>query len=300
MKKVLLFITIITIYGCQNLPDNSRESGACPEQPDIELDSKNVQEIALGNEMSTESGIANKSQSVAYTFAAEEGQKLAYNTDDDICLWVFTPENDLLTTNTLPKKGKYIIQVAPLKGSTTFELAMGLDVVQKSNNNNNNGNQVTAQPAARPISQEQAVQLVTRWQKSKPKIFSPPYDRDLGAALLTGKAYRDKIRRADGIESSIDWLNNNNSYYTYGSQSVDSVEDFTISGSQATIDVVMSEQRTLCLNGKASSDDNTVADQRVVRYELQPDQGNWKIAEQKTIETISSVYNPEPTCQISN
>ncbi|NER49428.1 MAG: DUF4101 domain-containing protein [Symploca sp. SIO1A3] len=295
MKKLLLFITIITIYGCQNIPDNSRQSGACPEQPDIALDSKNVQEIALGNEMSTESGIANKSQSVAYTFAAEEGQKLAYNTDDDICLWVFSPENDLLTSNTLPKKGKYIIQVAPLKGSTTFELAMGLDVVQKSTNN-----QETVAPAARPISQEQAVELVTKWQKSKPKIFSPPYDRDLGASLLTGKAYRENIRKADGTESSIDWLKNNNSYYTYGSQSVDGVEDFTTSGNQATIDVLVSEQRTLCLNGKISSDNNTVAEQEVVRYDLQPDQGTWKIAEYSNVKTLSSSYNPAATCQISN
>ncbi|NER97293.1 MAG: DUF4101 domain-containing protein [Symploca sp. SIO1B1] len=303
MKKILITLSFIPLYGCGILPDNlqqSNQSEVCPEQPDIALDAKNVQEIALGNGRITASGRVNKGQSVAYTFTAEEGQKLTYNTDNDICIWVFTPENDLLPSISLPKKGKYIIQIASLSDSTNFELAMALDTVQESNNNNNDVNQVTVEINAPPISQEQAVELVTKWQKSKPRIFAPPYDRNLGAELLTGKAYRDRIKRTDGTESSIDWLSNNNSYYTYTSQSFDSVKNFTSSDSQATIDVVMSEQRTFCQNSQASSNGNTAEDQRVISYILQPEQGTWKIAEYKTIETISSSDNPEPTCQISN
>lgn len=129
-------------YGCSAMPNNKNNlentRNKCPEKPDISLENNNVKTIEMRNQMLTESGIASQSKSIGYTFEAKAGQKLNYKIDKDICLWVFTPDNQLLNSGVLPKTGKYTIQVSALKGSTTFELAMGLDVVPPSPTNPTN------------------------------------------------------------------------------------------------------------------------------------------------------------------
>jgi hypothetical protein len=76
--------------------------------------------------------------------------------------------------------------------------------------------------------------------------------------LLTGKAYNDKIKSSDGQESSSEWLANNGAYYIYGVQRIDSVNNFTASGDQATVDVVVTEERTL-YNSQGKIDQKNIA-----------------------------------------
>jgi hypothetical protein len=131
--------------------------------------------------------------------------------------------------------------------------------------------------------QEEAVDLLARWQSAKRQIFAPPFDRELGSELLTGKAYYDNVGNPEG---SVAWLQNNASYYTYGVQSIDSVENFAVDENYATIEVIVTEQRTL-YNQHGNIDQNASGfDTRLVRYNLESENGQWKIADYQTIEKI--------------
>lgn len=107
-------------------------SEECPEKPEIALISKNVKPISLSEKTIVESGITSKSKSRGYTFDAQAGQKLNYQANQAICVWLYTPDNQLLTSGVLPKTGKYTIQVSAPKGSTTFDLTMSLETPQLS------------------------------------------------------------------------------------------------------------------------------------------------------------------------
>lgn len=137
-------------YGCAAMPNlqNPLKTtlNVCPDKPDLSLENNNVKMIEMKNQMLTESGIASQSKSIGYSFEANAGQKLNYKIDKDICIWVFTPDNQLLNSGVLPKTGKYTIQVSALKGSTTFELAMGLDVVLPSPTNMPNSSTAISSP----------------------------------------------------------------------------------------------------------------------------------------------------------
>lgn len=145
------------------------------------------------------------------------------------------------------------------------------------------------------LTQIEAVELVNRWLQAKREIFGPRFNRSLGAQYLTGEAYEKNI----GSRSSIDWLENNNAYYTYQSQNIDSVSEFDSSDNEAIIEVVVTEARTLCRNGRASNGNNTTTDKSSVRYFLRLDQGTWKIANYKGIQQISKSSNPGKSCQIN-
>ena len=141
-------------------------------------------------------------------------------------------------------------------------------------------------PSSFSISRRDAVALIDKWQAYKRRIFASPYERYLGDEILTGKAYNDKIKRSDGQESSSEWLANRGAYYSYGVQSIDSVENFAVNGDRATIDIVVTEQRTLySSNGKIDRNASGF-DTRLVRYNLQSDNGQWKIADFYTVKTI--------------
>jgi hypothetical protein len=135
------------------------------------------------------------------------------------------------------------------------------------------------------ISQEEARNLIERWLAAKREIFGTSYNRALGAELLTGRAYECNIRRPDGSESSVDWLQNNGAYYTYGVQQVDSVEYFSASGDRATIEVLITEDRTLYNRRGGIDPKASKFGQSRMRYDLRLDGGQWKIA-----------YFPLPGC----
>lgn len=291
MKKSFIYVLLLSLYGCQSIPyfnPNSSASGECSEEPEIQLNSKDVQKIELSNQMTTESGIAKKNKAIGFTFEAQKGQKIDYKTEDNICVWIYTPDNEQLNSKTLPKTGRYTIQISAPKGSQTFDLAMGLDIVSSQTSSFN------ANPTSIKLSQEDAVDLIKQWQQAKRRIFAPPFDRQLGYKLLIGEAYRKNI----GNSGSMDWLANNNAYYTYGLQSVEQVEDFSYNDNNATIDVVTREQLTLCLNGRPSRDNNTVDSTSKVRYYLQFDNSKWKIEDYNTTQSISKRSNPNTSCRI--
>ncbi|MBE9084551.1 hypothetical protein IQ278_20825 [Tolypothrix sp. LEGE 11397] len=130
--SVTSLILLIT-SGCtpaantQNLTTSSSNLTKCPDKPEAVLDANKVKTINLSNQKITESGMVSQNKSVGYVFEAQAGQRLVYNTLQDVCIAVYTPENRLLNSGVLPITGKYTVQIFILKGSTTFDLAMNLE-----------------------------------------------------------------------------------------------------------------------------------------------------------------------------
>lgn len=295
--------------------DETKESdGSCPEKPG-KLEASNVAKVSLDGKETTVSGQLIANEALGYAFDGEEKQKLSYSTDDEFCMWVLTPDNDVLEGLELPTDGSYIVQISIPKGAKTFELAMELENPESSttsNNgsqgsgldfsniqtNNNVNSSSTSSSNSPSLSPQEAANLIQNWQRAKREIFAPPYNRYLGEQLLTGKAYRSKIRKSDGSESSVDWLQNNRAYYTYRLQKIDDITDFKTSGNYAVINLVIREERTLCINDRPSKDDNTVSDKRLVRYDLRYIDGRWKISDQKTERLIAQDDNPNVSCRV--
>jgi hypothetical protein len=136
MKIQNLYLTslIFPLIGACSPPTNPTQVqiNECPTQPEVVLHTKNVKSISFNNETTTESGIVSRNQSLGYTFDGQLGQKLSYTTNQNICIWIYTPDNQLLTSGNLPTTGKYTIQVSAPQGSTTFDLAMNLETITET------------------------------------------------------------------------------------------------------------------------------------------------------------------------
>jgi hypothetical protein len=133
MKKLLIYSTFLSIIGCQpgmnpiaSISSNSVSSSGCADKPTGSLSKKDVEEIVLNEGTITKSGQVNASKYHGYTFTAKSGEKLVYKTNQDICIWVYTPDNQLINSPILPLDGNYTVQVAAMGGSTTFDLALQL------------------------------------------------------------------------------------------------------------------------------------------------------------------------------
>lgn len=136
MKKLFIFSMLLIISGCQALqkvsppPQTAQASTGCPEKPKAAL--TKPEEIQLNSQSLVKSGQASADKSVGYTFTAQAGQKLSYRTNDDICIWIYAPDTQLLSSGELPQTGKYALQVSAPKGSTTFNLEMSLGTLEAS------------------------------------------------------------------------------------------------------------------------------------------------------------------------
>lgn len=160
---------------------------------------------------------------------------------------------------------------------------------QPTNNSNSSAPKTTsgvvvpAQPVAArssvTISQNQAVGLITEWLEAKSRIFAPPFDQQPVKQLTTGELYGSLVRD----DGAIAWLKDNQAYYRFGVQKVESVERFVADQNKATVELKVTEDRTLYRDGKV---DPTQTDfqTRLVRYSLESVDGAWKIADYKTVD----------------
>ncbi|MDJ0742167.1 MAG: hypothetical protein QNJ32_02270 [Xenococcaceae cyanobacterium MO_167.B27] len=138
VSRTIFIVSLFLISSCRanilqsesksvNYPGNSLASGGCPEQPKVALNPQSIEAISFKNNRSTLSGIAKENKTIGYIFKGNSGQKFNYQTKEDICVWVYTPDNQLLSSKNLSVDGNYIIQVSAPQGSTTFELKIGLE-----------------------------------------------------------------------------------------------------------------------------------------------------------------------------
>jgi hypothetical protein len=127
---ILEVFLLIAICGCSKAIDNADQSNSakskCPDQPQGGLEVKDVKQVVLGKTLLREPGQINSGKQKGFSFDGKKGQRLKYNTSDDVCVWVYSPSNTLASEGILPIDGRYTIQVAALKGSTSFTLEMAL------------------------------------------------------------------------------------------------------------------------------------------------------------------------------
>lgn len=127
------------------------------------------------------------------------------------------------------------------------------------------------------LTQQQAVQLISRWLDAKEEIFAPPYNEQLVTELTTGELY-DALAEPDGV---LDWLQTHLAYYRFGVQRIESVNRFAADRDRATIEVELTEDRTLYQGGRVNPN-LTNFETELVRFTLESVDGGWKIADYKT------------------
>jgi hypothetical protein len=156
LKKLIVYSTCLSITGCQtienpltNISSNAISSSGCAEKPMVSLSEKDVETVSFNESTITKSGQVSANKNIGYTFTATTGQKLSYSTDADVCLWVFSPDNEILKGGELSKNGKYVIQVAAPKGAKTFDLVLRLE-------NNTQTVNLSSSPIPTPVETTQA------------------------------------------------------------------------------------------------------------------------------------------------
>ncbi|MCP9819863.1 ARC6/PARC6 family protein [Synechococcus sp. Cruz-9H2] len=120
------------------------------------------------------------------------------------------------------------------------------------------------------LNQLEARAIVEQWLTVKSQIFAPPFNADLADQVVAAGPLWTDITKTDG---SIQWLKNNNSYYSYTTIKVNEVISFLPSPSMPSIVVSVTEASILhSPNGnKASSNTNNWL------YTLREEGGRWKI-----------------------
>ncbi|MBF2026048.1 MAG: ARC6/PARC6 family protein [Oscillatoriales cyanobacterium C42_A2020_001] len=137
---------------------------------------------------------------------------------------------------------------------------------------------VPSAPPSDAFNEQQAVALINRWLQAKAEVFAPPYDQQQVVDLTTGELFASLVK-PDGV---LNWLKINRAYFRYGVQNVDSIERFVVARDRATIEVNLTEDRTLYRNGTIDPNQTDFSSQRV-RFTFVADNGVWKIADYKTV-----------------
>ncbi|GAB1541816.1 hypothetical protein NUACC21_44890 [Scytonema sp. NUACC21] len=137
----------------------------------------------------------------------------------------------------------------------------------------------TNSSSAPAINEREARNLINRWLQAKRVMFAPPYDSQPAAELTTGTQYTSTA----GDEGSISSLKKDGHYYKYGVQNIDSVEEFSVNGDEAVIQVKVTEERTLLDRNGNILPKETDFKTRTVRYSLQFINERWKIASTEII-----------------
>jgi hypothetical protein len=278
MKNLLLYLSIpLLISGCvTQQPTSPTVSSGCSDKPAGALDAKNVEKISVSNAVLPLSGSASAGKDIGYSFEAQVGQKLSYQTQDDICVWVVAPDTTVLAGGSLPQTGQYTLQVSVPTGAKTFKLDVTLGSLA-SEPSPSPGVSQGSNPNSLPVTtgsldQAAAVQLINNWLSAKSKIFASPFDRDLVAQYATGPLRNDIIKP----NGSIDWLQNNGSYYRYNNVKVSDVSNFSTSGTRPSIRLTIYEDRVL--QGPRGVDPaQSGVSTKSFTYYFEQENGAWKI-----------------------
>lgn len=131
-----------------------------------------------------------------------------------------------------------------------------------------------SETSAPSLNRDQAVSLINQWLQAKSEIFVPPFSSSKIDSLTTGRLYSDLT----GRNGPVSWLKNNNAYYKFGTRRIDSVNSFSASANSATIEVTVTESRTLYVNGSVDSN-SSGTDTSDIRYSLERSNGVWKISD---------------------
>lgn len=130
-KNILICMLALTATSCNNATPQTQnpllaKSATCPDKPVESLSASDIKNITLSEKALKESGSVGAGKMKGFTFKAKSGQQLTYKTTDNLCIWVFAQDNQLVTGKTLNTDGNYTLQITVPQGTTTFELEMSL------------------------------------------------------------------------------------------------------------------------------------------------------------------------------
>ena len=126
-------------------------------------------------------------------------------------------------------------------------------------------------PSSRPLTEDEAVVIVNRWLSAKPRIFGPPFDRNLLGQLSTGSIYQSNL-------GSIDWLQNNGYYYAYTVSEIRNVWSFTTSDTNPSVTVNVYEDLTLHGPRGIDRSKSGASTRNFIYYFSRDVDGQWKIS----------------------
>ena len=125
------------------------------------------------------------------------------------------------------------------------------------------------------VTKPEAVNLIKSWLQNKKSVFASPYDIETLDKYTTGLYYQGRL-------DSLNWLKENNAYYSYGKPTVEASSRFKPQGVQVVIDVRVYQTTTLLVNGKIDQSKSS-PDDGIYRYTLSYDNGSWKIADSQKL-----------------
>jgi hypothetical protein len=130
-KNMFIGLLALITNSCSSMPQAPSSpltnSATCPDKPVESLLAADVKNITLNETTVRESGLISVGKMKGFTFKAKSGQQLKYKTSENLCIWVFAQDNQLITGKTLSSNGNYTIQITAPQGSTTFDLDLSLD-----------------------------------------------------------------------------------------------------------------------------------------------------------------------------
>ncbi|BAY65139.1 serine/threonine protein kinase [Calothrix brevissima NIES-22] len=151
---------------------------------------------------------------------------------------------------------------------------------EKPTTSENNSTRVeTPITSTATLTESGAKNVINNWLKAKQVMFAPPYNPQPASELTTGQQYE----QVAGYDGSINSLKTDGHYYQYGLQKIDGVDEFSVNGNQATIQVKVTEDRTLFDKNGNILPKETDFKTRTVRYTLQFVDQRWKIASTQII-----------------
>lgn len=99
----------------------------CPEVHGEFVKAEDSKTLALTKLPVKISGVAKANRYISYNFSGKAKQKFDFDTDSNVCIWVFDLDRDMLQEKSLSKDGIYIIQIFTIKGSSTFDIELSLE-----------------------------------------------------------------------------------------------------------------------------------------------------------------------------
>jgi len=131
-KNICICLLALTANSCTSPSLNPlpTKSATCPDKPVESLSPSDVKNVTLNATAVKESGSISAGKMKGFTFKAKKGQQIEYKTADNLCIWVFSQDNKLITGKTLSSDGNYTLQITVPQGTTTFDLEISLDANQ--------------------------------------------------------------------------------------------------------------------------------------------------------------------------
>lgn len=126
MNKAILPAILLLIQGCTLSSGVSGSASECPETPKDSLSQDAIETVYLSQGAVEKSGQVSTGRPRGYSFEGKTGQNIDHTTLDNVCIWVYAPDNTLVNDNAITVNGVHIVQVSALQGSTSYTLDLRL------------------------------------------------------------------------------------------------------------------------------------------------------------------------------